>query len=63
MVPKQRLRETGLKDSLWDQEVHLFKLIAKKKRPHCGLLRCSWWSWGESNPRPKAIAGQIYALS
>jgi hypothetical protein len=23
----------------------------------------SWWSWGESNPRPKAIAGQIYTLS
>jgi len=22
-----------------------------------------WWSWGESNPRPKAIAGQIYMLS
>ena len=22
-----------------------------------------WWSWGESNPRPKAIAGQIYTLS
>ena len=22
-----------------------------------------WWSWGESNPRPKAIVGQIYVLS
>ena len=22
-----------------------------------------WWSWGESNPRPKAIAGQIYMFS
>jgi ABC-type uncharacterized transport system substrate-binding protein len=22
-----------------------------------------WWSWGESNPRPKAIVGQIYTLS
>ena len=22
-----------------------------------------WWSWGESNPRPKAFAGQIYTLS
>lgn len=22
-----------------------------------------WWSWRESNPRPKAIAGQIYTLS
>jgi len=22
-----------------------------------------WWSWGESNPRPKAIARQIYMLS
>jgi len=22
-----------------------------------------WWSWGESNPRPKTIAGQIYTLS
>ncbi len=26
-------------------------------------LRYFWWSWGESNPRPKAIAGQIYTLS
>jgi len=22
-----------------------------------------WWSWGESNPRPKVFAGQIYTLS
>jgi len=22
-----------------------------------------WWSWRESNPRPKAIAGQVYTLS
>ncbi len=22
-----------------------------------------WWSWGESNPRPQAIAGQIYMRS
>jgi hypothetical protein len=22
-----------------------------------------WWSWGESNPRPQAIAGQTYMLS
>ena len=27
------------------------------------LRNLIWWSWGESNPRPKAIAGQIYALS
>jgi hypothetical protein len=23
----------------------------------------NWWSWRESNPRPKAIAGQVYTLS
>ena len=22
-----------------------------------------WWSWGESNPRPKAFVRQIYTLS
>ncbi len=22
-----------------------------------------WWSWGGSNPRPQAIAGQIYMRS
>ena len=29
--------------------------------PVDGLL--SWWSWGESNPRPKAFVRQIYTLS
>jgi len=23
----------------------------------------NWWSWGESNPRPKAFVRQIYTLS
>jgi hypothetical protein len=27
------------------------------------LCKFYWWSWGESNPRPQAIARQIYTLS
>ncbi len=35
-----------------------------KKSPNREWLGLrDWWSWGESNPRPKTFAGQIYTLS
>jgi len=35
----------------------------KARRKASGPVRSVWWSWGESNPRPKALAGQIYTFS
>jgi len=34
-----------------------------KKEAALRPQRCFWWSWGESNPRPKAFVRQIYTLS
>ena len=28
-----------------------------------GLYRVVWWSWGDLNPRPQALFGQIYMFS
>jgi len=39
----------------------LFSEVAGDVEEHPRTFK--WWSWGESNPRPKAFAGQIYTLS
>jgi len=28
-----------------------------------GLCHAVWWSWGDLNPRPQALFGQIYMFS
>jgi len=43
---------------LMDSEVFLFSMNVPGRHE-----TFSWWSRGESNPRPQAIAGQIYMLS
>jgi len=41
--------------------------VAPGSRGALSTLRAArvgvWWSWGESNPRPKAFVRQIYTLS
>jgi hypothetical protein len=34
-----------------------------RERPPAAIAAQLWWSWGESNPRPKAFVRQIYTLS
>ncbi len=43
---------------------HKLAMHRSEKSPNCEQLGLSiWWSRGELNPRPQAIAGQIYMLS
>ena len=42
----------------------VISLILLLFSPASDLMRSlDWWSWGESNPRPQAIAGQFYMRS
>ncbi len=36
-----------------------------KKTAKCNALAVTgyWWSWGDLNPRPQALFGQIYMFS
>ncbi len=35
----------------------------KKSQPDKGWDFTLWWSWGDLNPRPQALFGQIYMFS
>ena len=49
------------------QEIFLLFLICQlKSRPlnaNGRLWMGKWWSWGDLNPRPQALFGQIYMFS
>ena len=37
--------------------------VRKKKTTLRTGWSCVWWSWGDLNPRPQALFGQIYMFS
>ena len=44
------------------------KLLIFQEKGHqldvvSGLCHAVWWSWGDLNPRPQALFGQIYMFS
>ncbi len=38
-------------------------VVGKKKPTPRGWFFTVWWSWGDLNPRPQALFGQIYMFS
>jgi hypothetical protein len=40
-----------------------YRFQAKKSPTVTGWAFDEWWSWGDLNPRPQALFGQIYMFS